>query len=280
MTNNIVDIDIIKLLSGREYYYYDSKKRKPTQQSINFQQLNFFGDVYDLFDDYVAKNGIAPTMKLYVEQYKKVAKDFFTKDADFNGFKVVSQYSKNKGFYEDCKYKWNSDLANAVELRAKNSYQSYLVEWTTAQQIKRLYPDIKIIHGSTIDRVFGADLVLSLPTKKMIYVHVFSNTEWGWKGYHIKSKRKGYYDKQKTKLYWDRDWHKGHECLTFDRYETATTQIINGNVLFKDEFIKDYIDSCFECNSGDDINNTTNQLNLFFKWLHKNNIKNDWVVMK
>lgn len=275
--NKNKNVNVIDLLNTEPYKYelFVLPKMYYTQQTKNFQDLNFFGEVYCVFDELAEALGVAPPVSDYTKEYISRAKAFFTTNTDKSGFKTVSQYDYTNKRYYYCSYRWGIDLELAVKQRALKAYQSYLVEWLTIKQLKALYPGSRVIYGDTIDTVFGVDIVLHLKDK-VLYLHIISNTKWGYIGYNKKANRSGVYKKNNNIVKWDRHWGIAHKTLAFDRVTSISTEIINGNVKFKDDYLKHYIDSCFIAGCWEPYNKTSNSLYDFRLWLESNNIKRDW----
>ncbi|MEB6213513.1 hypothetical protein MXL49_16655 [Enterococcus casseliflavus] len=231
------NLEIRKLLNKEDFMIEEIEKVYYPE----FENINGYGDIFTVFDEWVQAFGTPPSQSEYVDEYTSRAKEFFTDThyIELDGSRTVSSYRGTYTFF------WNEKLEKAVRNRASRTYQSLMVEYTTAIQIKNLFPDIKVIMSPTIDTCYGSDLVL-FNGNKISCIHIFSDTHWGWKGFERKKTRKGFIlSRDNIKCYWQRDWSKGHIPLTFSRFNSSSTEIINGNSIFKEEHIKKVIEDIF-----------------------------------
>lgn len=234
-----------------------------------FEQINYFGDTFNLFDELIVQLGRPATQHEYIQEYIYRAKAFFTAERylENNGSRKV----KVKGITYS--FIWNEQLVKAVIQRANRTYQSLMVEYTTALQIKELFPESKILMSPLIDSCFGSDIVLMMDGK-VSYIHVFSDTYWGHEGFKRKEKRHGI-AKNTTghTSFYKRNWSTAHVPLAFGREENEMTEIVNGNPLLKEDKLKECIEDLFNTpGKHESVMTGHSQIEKFIKWCADNSI--------
>ena len=234
-----------------------------------FEQINYFGDTFNLFDELIVQLGRPATQHEYIQEYIYRAKAFFTAERylENDGSRKV----KVKGITYS--FIWNEELVKAVIQRANRTYQSSMVEYTTALQIKELFPESKILMSPLIDSCFGSDIVLMMDGK-VSYIHVFSDTYWGHEAFKIKEKRHGIARNTTGHIcFYKRNWSTAHVPLAFGREENKMTEIVNGNPLFKEDKLKEYIEDLFNTpGKHESVMTGHSQIEKFIKWCADNSI--------
>lgn len=257
---------IRELLGQDQYNIIEVEKVK----NASFEALNYYGETFTVFDDLLKELGRVPSQREYIQEYIWRAKAFFTDEekVDSNGILWVTFGTTSRMF------RWNEGLVKAIINRAGRTYQSLLVEYTTAQQLKNIFPNSKVVVSGLVDMAFGSDIVLEMEGK-ITYIHVFSNTYWGHKGFSNKAHRPGRATDIEGKRHcWKREWSVAHSPLAFGREEDNMTEIINGNPLFKEEALKQYIENIFSTDGMYEVVSSSNetQLGKFIKWCEDHNI--------
>ena len=216
----------------------------PLHTHPTFELLIDYGDISNLLDEMVAEIGRFPTQKEYVEAGVMRAKSYFSplpgKKPD-----VTKYWGKNNA--NSAIFNWNDlELQKAVRKRLSRAYPSHLLEYTTAVQLRELYPTFKIGTNAWLDLTAGIDIVVGSPEhNRIVYVHVTSNSQQSNSALNDKKKRWGMARDANNKMHWyERNFNKGHIHLAFDKFkETDSTRFINGNPILKTEHLKHVMDS-------------------------------------
>lgn len=259
--------EAIRELLGQDLYNIVEVEKV---RNASFEALNYYGEIFTVFDDLLKGLGRVPSQREYIQEYIWRAKAFFTDEekVDSTGGLWIAFGTTYHLF------RWNEALVKAIINRAGRTYQSLLVEYTTAQQLKNIFPNAKVVISGLVDVAFGSDIVLEMDGK-ITYLHVFSNTYWGHKGFSNKAHRPGKAKDREGKTHcWKREWSVAHTPLAFGREEDNMTEIINGNPLFKEEALKEYIEKIFTTEGMYEVVSDSNetQLDKFIKWCEDHNI--------
>lgn len=259
-------LNIRDLLAEKRYKtkkYHDSQ----TEESVEFNKINNFGDTFTVFDDFVEKYDRPPTQTEYVEEYVSRVKLFMLDDLNKDGYKEIKKDYGNKIQYVF--FKWNWKLTQAVEARASRTYESLLVEYTTEIQLREMGKKygFTVFSNRHVDTAFGADLVLE-NEKGLVYVHVLADTKSSKNAMTRKAKIKGVVNVNDERYQWTRDWSKYHVELLYKRdIDFYSTNKINGNPILEEEYLKDCVDSWFADTENVEPKSENNSLNVFLDWL-------------
>ncbi|MGB3160373.1 MAG: hypothetical protein WBA84_03905 [Carnobacterium sp.] len=264
---------------------YKSENYELHEYDGAFEMLADYGNIKTLFDDLVKELGEIPTQQEYVEAGVKRAKLFFTPRKDFGKGNIKYRNIDDgrllrvgKGLTEKTHtFYWNDEeLKKAVRKRLSRTYPSMLAEVSLIIAIKEVFPDFKVFANPVIDSVMGVDaVVISKEADKTVYIHV-TGKSYGSSDYlNQKAKRKGYAEDIKGKShFYERKSLKGHIHLTFSKFkDSVSTEIVNGNPIFKAEHIHNVLTVALEQEHID--SSKAEQLNELHNWLIKNEIKAD-----
>ena len=215
----------------------------PKEAYPEFEKCNYFGDVHLVFDDLVEGLDRIPSQTEFVAEGFKVVKAYFRAKGG-----KISFWSKDfrTGAWSTTFIPWSDRLEKALKHRLSRTYRIHLVEYSALVSIHQLFPECWTATDGKLDLVMGIDIVLGdSKAKELIYFHVTENSYWG-KMWKTKDKRDGYLtNANDKKIWWERDFSQGHIGLLYDLEDSETTKVVNGNVVFKKEYLKSVIDDAF-----------------------------------
>lgn len=221
-------------------------------------------NVIDLFDTLKKEFGRIPSQQEYIERGLMRAEGFFKgQPTRWCGY--------NLGRHT---FTWDEDLIRAVKGRLDNAYNSYVVEEQVEEFIRDNY-DVKTAtkYRKYLDTNFGSDVTI-LSGEKIYYIHVVKESKSSRNHLKDKATRKSYIpNKFGRKCYWYRNWnkvHHGHHALFFDKENTEQTEIINGVVVFRDDYLTEYFDNLFSGDKYDVMGES--ELEEFYKFLRKSKL--------
>lgn len=257
-----------------------------------FEDLMDYGNIKSLFDDLVNELGEIPCQQQYVEAGVERAKLFFTPRKDFGKGNIRYRNIKDgrtltvgRGIHKKSHtfYWQDEELQKAVRKRLSRTYPSMLAEVSLIIAIKEVFPDLIIATNPIIDTCFGVDAVaINQELNKTVYIHVTGKSAGSSDYLNQKAKRKGYAEDIKGRShYYERKSLKGHIHLTFSKFkDSVSTEIVNGNPIFKAEHIKTVLDVAFQQEHTDSAE--AEQLKELHNWLVENKIKTnkieDWRI--
>lgn len=243
---NIIDFmtieELRELLESKEYKYRVAKKVNYSA----FEQLRSYGKgIATLFDDLIEDLGRIPTQDEFIRAGLVRCQEFFTdvskvKNDGSRWFKINGESWFQANWWKDKK------LRLACAERLSRTYPSKIVEVATQIQMRDLFPEVEVVINDDLDFILGVDLaVIDVEADKTIYFHISSYNGRNW----IKTKalRGGTcIDRNGKKNIFKRDFSKGHEALLYTLEESETTEIINGNPIFKESYLEDMMYICFD----------------------------------
>lgn len=254
-----------------------------------FEMLMDYGDITSLFDDLVDELGRVPSQQEYINAGIERAKLFFTPRKDFGNGNIKygditkgrtltvgkKQYQRSHTFY------WHEEeLQKAVKKRLSRTYPSLLVEVGVIIYMRELFPDLVTAVSPEIDIILGVDAVaIDLKKDKAIYIHVTGASGGGTNFLNAKKNRWGYAKDANGKgHFYERKSNRGHIHIAYSKFnEDATTQIINGNPVIKEEHLKNIIEVAFQQTAVDSAIGLEGlaQLRDLHNWLVEEKIKSE-----
>jgi len=182
----------------------------------------------------------------------------------WHGMMSFSKHCKN----EDVDIK--EIMWRTIENRLARTWRSKLIEFHTEMRLKELYPSARVISSHMIDLILGVDIVVEIGGQRF-YLHLLKNSTYSNASAKNKSKLgyliEGYRDGQPVTATYKREFeHSSHLFLKFDMEETFTTKTINGNVLFKDDYLKRTLEEAIRDKRGEVIGES-GQISKFYHWL-------------
>ena len=276
MTNkNITTEEMINLLKGTEY----QTKEYNCTYIHDFEISNYFGDIHNIADELLHELGRFPTQDEFVALGVERAKEYFTTDVNADGYKVAYVKTRSKG--KTVHLKWSEALKANVMNRLARTYNSQLVEYTTAIQIKQILnkageSQYKVGMDLKVDLLMGVDLVVADKERdKVIYIHIIKNTKNSKKSLQGKRNKNLYaIGFGRLKCYWKRTWTDSHVAFAFDVEESDSTMIVNGNPIFKPEWLENKLNEIMDDEKLelDTCDPDGSQIADFHFWLVKNRI--------
>ena len=212
-------------------------------------------NVIGLFDEMVTELGRIPSSQEFVSAGLKRAKEFF----ESKPTQYIYKWKSNHTFELD------DHLKSAVMNRLSRTYNSYLVEEQVKEFIKDEY-DVKMSANQRLDLNFGCDVCV-MDEDRLYYIHIAKDSYYSRNHIKEKGRRKSYIFANGMKHYWTRNWGEAHHTLL---YNDSNTEDLNGNVVFTDEYLKDYFDRLFEEGCYDELEDS--ELMVFWKWMKKRRI--------
>lgn len=276
----------IYTMTIREYEEMLSKKEykaityPPHTYDSAFEDLMDYGNITNLFDDLVDSLGRVPTQTEYVNAGVERSKRYFTpENGDINqGVQIIVGNYRNQRMHT---FYWNEPmLQTAVKKRLSRTYPSLLAEVGLIIYMREVRPDLFIAAHPDIDIILGVDAVaFDRKLDKALYFHVTGASSGGTSFLKKKAGRKGYAKRADgTAAFYTRKELGGHVHLAFNKFnEDISTKIINGNPVFKAEYLEKVLELAFK---QDDLDKATGpeglyQLRDLANWLVTNQIKPD-----
>lgn len=226
--------------------------------------------VIAVFDELSEKLGRLPIREEYVQECLIRTEKYVEK-------LTLKEKSRRKKHRSEKKLllRWNNDTKKEVRNIAEKAYTSFVIEYATVIQLKDLYPEAKIVTSFSIDHTFGADIVLYLDNK-VIYLHIMSRSDNSIKAFERKSKTPGRAESRKNIIhYWKRDWSEGHVQLRYVRKDHNRMNIVNGNPIFEEVFLKKTVNEALSDRNKHertDIKGKKTSIEAFIDWCNTRDI--------
>lgn len=238
-------------LNVKEDCYNDRKVRfrgKDREVYWFIEDSNSF-DVLSIYDDMSETKGQFTQLE-YMKEYKRVAYEQYLKMA-----KLKDEYFLSK------RGKFIAELT--LMLRGARTYYSRVVEGTTENVFKELYPNLKPIKkskfSSYIDKAGGVDIILrDENTGIYFYIHITKNTEESKK--LLKKKL------DKKVMGYQRNPDK-HIFMYYDEGDGENSYMLNGVPVFREEYIHKKVKEGLELGATDEhLKNMIKSYNLRVKY--------------
>lgn len=226
----------------------------------DFEDLNDYGGISHLFDELKKELKRVPSQQEYISAGLVKAEEFFEPGRAY--------IWKRR---EHANFNWDEDLQASVKHRLARTYRSLLIEESVVDYV-RSRTDLKCASSSVIDMTFGADLVvMDTEQTKLYYIHIMSR--YGVQYYREKGFREPYImDTQGKKRYWKRNWGKAHMPLVFQNEVGGRMQEVNGNLVFKQDWLEEYFEDLIEGDRFEEYNSDAEFIQ-FYEWTVKYKIK-------
>lgn len=228
-----------------------------------FEKVHGYG-VVDLFDALKKEFGRIPSQKEYIERGLMRAEEFFANNPNqWCGYSLGNHT-----------FTWDEDLIRAVKSRLDRTYNSYVIEAQVEEYVRDNY-DVKMPRSDKefyLDYNFGSDITILLEDR-FYYIHVARDSKYSREHLTKKGDRKSYIPINGKKFYWTRKWNKrhiGHHSLLYNARSANQTETVNGLVLFKDEYLREYFDKLFSGNKYDVLGES--EIEEYFRFLKRNKI--------
>lgn len=227
-----------------------------------FEKVHGYG-VVELFDDLKREFGRIPSQKEYIERGLMIAEEFFADNPD--------QWCYSLGQHT---FTWDEDLIKAVKSRLDRTYNSYVIEAQVEEFVRDNYDVMmpKTDKELYLDYNFGADITILLEDR-LYYIHVARDSKYSREHLVNKGDRKSYIPINGKKFYWTRKWnkrHTGHHSLLYNARSANQTETVNGLVLFRNEYLREYFDKLFSGNEYDVLGES--EIEEYFRFLKRNKI--------
>ena len=251
---------MLREILEREEYKFSTLKTKYGYIFNGYFQQVYYG-CGNVFDELKQELDRVPTQMEYLKRCLEVAKEWMGEEL---------YLPKTKRMF---KFEWNDSLKSAIIKRQSKAYRSYILELQVREFIETNYKDIKIANhdklNKSLDLNFGADLVLKVKDKGFIYLHITADTKWSKSLIAEKGKRESYILVDNQKFYWKRNWNKNCDChqLLLYNLKDENMKVVNGNILFNEEYLKEYFDELFENGEYDSFDNS--ELLEFINWIKR-----------
>ena len=211
--------DLMNLIQEERYANLDLPARTNYPE---FEALNRFGDMPNIWDDLTEEYGRIPTPREYGTETMTRAFKFFTTDTNPDGTKTLyCRPMRGEHYYHD--FEWGERLARSVAIRQMRSYQSYLVEdLLIGWLLEHKGHEVRVGVHENVDKVMGVDLAVHFKEPDYImYVHITTKNQMDNLGNKEKRNQKN------LRGYFKRDF-TNHVVLGYEREVTKFTDKVNG----------------------------------------------------
>lgn len=232
------------------------------QYKLKYGRFEEFEELYSigfvgayLFDEMKKYDGI-PSQKEFVDEGTRIAIEYFEEKP------IQHLYRSNRDYV----FRVDDRLINAIENRVARSYTSYILEEQVSEFLESY--DVKQVKNTHVDVLFGSDITF-VDRDAIYYVHITKDNAWSKDLVKRKGNTSPYITFKGKKRYWKRNWKKGHHVLTYgDRFDDRMT-VVNGNLLFKEEYLREYFDDLMYFSNNYDTR-IGSELESFYKFLKLN----------
>lgn len=246
------------LLQEDRYKFVD---KRLDEYYPEFEELYSFGFVgAELFDELTHLYLRIPTQEEFLEVGLDRAREFFQKQP----IQWLSRSRVNHTF------KWDYKLINCVENRLSRSYISFIIEAQVTEMVRANY-HTKVAGNTLIDVVFGSDVTV-LKGDKIFYIHITKNNQWSSEFLRTKGSKSTFViDSKGERRYWKRNWKQGHHLLTYNNKWQERMINVNGNTLFDEDWLEEWLDDMFDSKNYDSFNGKS-ELASFYKYMNRFNL--------
>lgn len=236
--------ELVELLKRPEY-----KFEMPERHYIEeYEKCNFAAPfkAMTLFDDMLEETGRVPEPQEYLDRTIQMTKENFYHNSP-EGKLYLNKGTKGRGISTNY-LQWSDSMEKAVRWRAGRTYRSMLAEYSALLHFKDVFPNSLILAGDLMDFVAGVDItILDRDLNISIQAHITKESPWAEKNISDKLTRtSGRYGYGGRYYPWEREWSDAHIIVAYNENpspfptnEIQSSMNVNGNILFKEEFIRD-----------------------------------------
>lgn len=254
--------ELSKLVAQEEYQvtkFYGTENKADYK---DIKMVEYYGEgKRDFFHDNMTADGKPPQ---YIDYLKKFLKY------------VVPRFIKDKN-----RQPTMGEL-HAFVGRANNMYISKMAELSLEIALNEHLPmNIRVINSQATDRVFGVDYVLEVDGDKYIYLHVFSDTRFGWIKFNNKGTKKGRaINKNGKAVYWQRKSSKFHIPMAYTRDSNQILiDLLEGKTVLNSLagnipiFEKSAVDKVLRLIEMGECDTRDTEFDSFKKWAREKNVE-------